>query len=158
GPITLEDLVGLDTSLYAGRVINTAFADRAAPTTVLDELVALKRLGQKTGAGFYAYSKGSKGADDPALAAILQKIGGKGGRADWNGEEITERMFLPMLVEAYRVLAEGIVAEPGDVDMGLILGIGFPPFRGGILRWGDEQGLGSVLAKLKKYEHLGARY
>ena len=49
--------------------------------------------------------------------------------------EITDRLFLPMLLEATRVLEEGIVREPGDVDMGLILGIGFPPFRGGILRW-----------------------
>ena len=65
GPITLNDLVGLDTSLYAGRVINTAFADRAKPTRVLDELVKAGRLGQKTGAGFYSFSKGSRGVDDP---------------------------------------------------------------------------------------------
>ncbi len=48
--------------------------------------------------------------------------------------------------------------EPGDVDMGLILGIGFPPFRGGILRWADSLGIGKVLEKLKAYEHLGARF
>ena len=55
-------------------------------------------------------------------------------------EEITDRLFLPMLTEASRVLMEGIVREPADVDMGLILGIGFPPFRGGILRWADARG------------------
>ena len=55
-------------------------------------------------------------------------------------DEITDRLFLPMLLEATRVLEEGIVREPGDVDMGLILGIGFPPFRGGILRWCDQSG------------------
>ena len=71
-------------------------------------------------------------------------------------EEITDRLFLPMLTEASRVLMEGIVREPGDVDMGLILGIGFPPFRGGILRWADTLGLPEVLEKLKKYEHAGA--
>ena len=49
---------------------------------------------------------------------------------------------------------EGIVREPGDVDMGLILGIGFPPFRGGMLRWADTLGLPKVLEKLKKYESL----
>ena len=52
------------------------------------------------------------------------------------------RLFLPMLTEASRILAEGIVREPGDVDMGLILGIGFPAFRGGLLRWADNLGLG----------------
>src|SRR5205807_2676702 len=73
GPITLQDLVGLDTSLYAGRVVNSAFADRAAPTRILDELVAAGRLGQKSGAGFYSHGKGGKGADDPALEGLLAR-------------------------------------------------------------------------------------
>ncbi len=65
GPITLNDLVGLDTSLYAGRVVNTAFADRAVPSRILDELVAAGRLGQKIGAGFYSYAKGRQGSRRP---------------------------------------------------------------------------------------------
>ena len=56
------------------------------------------------------------------------------------------------------MLEEGIVREPGDVDMGLILGIGFPPFRGGILRWCDSLGAGAVVEKLAKYAHLGKRF
>src|SRR5204863_6364387 len=91
GPITLQDLVGLDTSLYAGRVVNTAFADRAKPTRILDELVAAGRLGQKSGAGFYSYAKGSRGADDPALEAILKKI--RTGQRTIGAEEITDRLF-----------------------------------------------------------------
>src|SRR5207302_8523897 len=71
GPVTLNDLVGLDTSLYAGRVVNTAFADRAVTTRGLDELGAAGRLGQKSGAGFYSYAKGSRGGDGPALLAIV---------------------------------------------------------------------------------------
>ena len=63
-----------------------------------------------------------------------------------------------MLVEASRALEEGIVRDPGDVDMGLILGIGFPPFRGGILRWADTEGLDKVVEKLGKYESLGKRF
>ncbi len=156
GPITLNDVVGLDTSLYAGRVVNTAFADRAAATHVLDDLVAAGRLGQKSGAGFYSYAKPGRGADDPALAGFLEKR--RKATREIGMEEITDRLFLPMLTEASRVLSEGIVREPGDVDMGLILGIGFPPFRGGILRWADTVGMPEVLAKLKKYEHLGPRF
>jgi 3-hydroxyacyl-CoA dehydrogenase/enoyl-CoA hydratase/3-hydroxybutyryl-CoA epimerase/3-hydroxyacyl-CoA dehydrogenase/enoyl-CoA hydratase/3-hydroxybutyryl-CoA epimerase/enoyl-CoA isomerase len=156
GPITLNDLVGLDTSLYAGRVVNTAFADRAKPTRILDELVGAGRLGQKSGAGFYSYARGSKGADDPAFAAILQRC--RTGQRQIGQEEITDRLFLPMLTEASRVLMEGIVREPADVDMGLILGIGFPAFRGGLLRWADSLGLPKVLQMLKKYETLGARF
>ncbi len=156
GPITLNDLVGLDTSLYAGRVVNTAFADRAKTTRILDELVAAKRLGQKSGAGFYNYAKSSRGADDPAFEAILERC--RTGRRDIGQEEITDRLFLPMLVEASRILMEGIVREPGDVDMGLILGIGFPAFRGGLLRWADSLGMRKVLEKLKSYERLGPRF
>ncbi len=156
GPIALNDLVGLDTSLYAGRVINTAFADRAIETRILDELVAAGRLGQKTGAGFYSYAKGGKASDDPALESFLTKT--RKGQRTFTNEEITDRLFLPMLTEASRVLMEGIVRDPADVDMGLILGIGFPPFQGGILRWADAQGLPAVLAKLQKYEHLGPRF
>jgi 3-hydroxyacyl-CoA dehydrogenase/enoyl-CoA hydratase/3-hydroxybutyryl-CoA epimerase/3-hydroxyacyl-CoA dehydrogenase/enoyl-CoA hydratase/3-hydroxybutyryl-CoA epimerase/enoyl-CoA isomerase len=156
GPITLNDLVGLDTSLYAGRVINTAFADRSRPTRILDELVAAGRLGQKSGAGFYGYAKGGRGQDDPAFAAILERC--RTARRDISNEELTDRLFLPMLTEASRVLAEGIVREPADVDMGLILGIGFPTFQGGILRWADNLGLPAVLEKLKRYEHLGPRF
>jgi 3-hydroxyacyl-CoA dehydrogenase/enoyl-CoA hydratase/3-hydroxybutyryl-CoA epimerase/enoyl-CoA isomerase len=156
GPVTLNDLVGLDTSLYAGRVINTAFADRAKTTRILEELVAAGRLGQKSGAGFYSYARGSRGADDPALEALLQRL--RTGRREFTAEEITDRLFLPMLVEASRVLSEGIVREPADVDMGLILGIGFPAWRGGILRWADVVGLTAVLEKLGRYEALGARF
>jgi len=156
GPITLNDVVGLDTSLYAGRVIATAFPDRTKTSRILDELVAAGRLGQKTGAGFYKYSKGPRGEDDPAFTSILEKCRTDQRKID--AEEITDRMFLPMLTEASRVLTEGIVREPADVDMGLILGIGFPAFRGGLLRWADTIGLPEILKKLQKYEKLGKRF
>jgi 3-hydroxyacyl-CoA dehydrogenase/enoyl-CoA hydratase/3-hydroxybutyryl-CoA epimerase/3-hydroxyacyl-CoA dehydrogenase/enoyl-CoA hydratase/3-hydroxybutyryl-CoA epimerase/enoyl-CoA isomerase len=156
GPIHLNDMVGLDTSLYAGRVVNTAFADRARPTRILNELVKAGRLGQKSGSGFYSYARGGKPADDPAFAEFLKKV--RTGEKQFAAEEITDRLFLPMLVEASRTLTEKIVREPGDVDMGLILGIGFPPFRGGILRWADALGLPKVLEMLKKYEGLGPRF
>jgi 3-hydroxyacyl-CoA dehydrogenase/enoyl-CoA hydratase/3-hydroxybutyryl-CoA epimerase/3-hydroxyacyl-CoA dehydrogenase/enoyl-CoA hydratase/3-hydroxybutyryl-CoA epimerase/enoyl-CoA isomerase len=156
GPIVLHDVVGLDTALYAGRVVNTAFKDRAVNTRILDELVGAGRLGQKSGAGFFGYARGSRGVDDPAFAAILEKC--RKDRRAFAQNEITDRLFLPMLTEASRVLAEGIVREPGDVDMGLILGIGFPAFKGGILRWADGLGMGKVLEKLKQYERLGPRF
>ncbi len=156
GPVTLNDLVGLDTSLYAGRVVNTAFSDRAKTTRILDELVAAGRLGKKSGAGFYSYAKGSRGADDPAFAAILERC--RTGQREIRIEEITDRLFLPMLTEASRILMEGIVREPGDVDLGLILGIGFPAFRGGLLRWADSLGADKVLEKLRQSEKLGSRF
>jgi len=156
GPITLHDVVGLDTALYAGRVIAAAYPDRATTPRIVAELVQAGRLGQKSGAGFYSYAKGSRGADDPALAPILNRC--RAGQRAFDSEQISDRLFLPMLTEASRVLMEGIVREPGDVDMGLILGIGFPTFKGGILRWADEVGLANIVEKSKKYESLGPRF
>ncbi len=156
GPITLNDVVGIDTSHYAGQVIAAAFPDRVKHPRILGELVAAGRLGQKTGAGFYSYAKGPRGSDDPALEMILAKV--RTGKRTLSMEEITDRLFLPMLAEASRILMEGIVRDPGDVDMGLILGIGFPPFRGGMLRWADSVGLPAILAKMEKYAPLGPRF
>jgi 3-hydroxyacyl-CoA dehydrogenase/enoyl-CoA hydratase/3-hydroxybutyryl-CoA epimerase/3-hydroxyacyl-CoA dehydrogenase/enoyl-CoA hydratase/3-hydroxybutyryl-CoA epimerase/enoyl-CoA isomerase len=156
GPITLSDLVGLDTALYAGMVVNRAFADRAKDTKILGELVKAGRLGQKSGAGFYSYAKGSRGVDDPAFATILERC--RTGKREIGKEEIRDRLFLPMLVEASLVLSEGIVRSPEDVDMGLILGIGFPAQHGGLLRWADTEGLKNILTRLAKYESLGKRF
>jgi 3-hydroxyacyl-CoA dehydrogenase/enoyl-CoA hydratase/3-hydroxybutyryl-CoA epimerase/3-hydroxyacyl-CoA dehydrogenase/enoyl-CoA hydratase/3-hydroxybutyryl-CoA epimerase/enoyl-CoA isomerase len=157
GPVTLNDVVGLDTSLYAGNVVNTAFADRAVSGTLLADLVKAGRLGQKSGAGFYSYAKDAKkGKDDPALTPFLDRC--RKEQRSFTREELRERLFLPMFLEATRVLADGIVREPADVDMGLILGIGFPAQHGGILRWADSVGLKNVLTLLEKYQSLGARY
>ncbi|HEV3142312.1 MAG TPA: 3-hydroxyacyl-CoA dehydrogenase NAD-binding domain-containing protein [Gemmataceae bacterium] len=153
GPITLYDVVGLDTSVFAGRVMHAAFPERVHESKLLEDLVAAGRLGQKSGAGFYRYAKGLKGEDDPAVAPILAKHRKETRKIA--PEEITERLFLPMLTEATRVLEEGLVRDPTDVDMGLILGIGFPPQRGGILRWGDSVGAANILKTLAKYEKLG---
>src|SRR5581483_8414440 len=73
GPIMLHDVVGLDTALYAGRVVYASFKDRARASRIVGDIAAAGRLGQKSGAGFYSYAKGPRGADDPALAVFLEK-------------------------------------------------------------------------------------
>ena len=128
GPIALADFVGLDTSCYAGHVMRHAYPDRVVETPILDELVKAGRLGQKSGAGFRKYGPKGKAESDPALKEFLGKH--KAGDHVPTGGEITDRLFLPMLLEATRTVEEGIVREPADADMGLILGIGFPPFKG----------------------------
>jgi 3-hydroxyacyl-CoA dehydrogenase / enoyl-CoA hydratase / 3-hydroxybutyryl-CoA epimerase / enoyl-CoA isomerase len=156
GPITLYDVVGLDTSLYAGKVLQAAYPDRAVASKLLEELVQKGRMGQKSGAGFYKYAKGPKGVDDPEMIPILTKYRTK--PRTISEEEMTQRLFLPMLTEAVRTLQEGIVRDPVDLDMALIMGIGFPPWRGGLLRWADATGSAKVVEMLKKYESLGPRY
>lgn len=157
GPIALQDMVGLDTAWYAGQVMLRAYPDRAVAAPIVGDLVKAGRLGKKSGAGFRRFA-GKKGAPeaDPAFAPFLEKY--RTGDHVPDHEEITYRLFLPMLVEATRVLEEGIVREPADVDMGLILGIGFPPFAGGILRWHDWAGNPAILKLLARYEHLGKRF
>jgi 3-hydroxyacyl-CoA dehydrogenase/enoyl-CoA hydratase/3-hydroxybutyryl-CoA epimerase/enoyl-CoA isomerase len=155
GPITLHDLIGIDTAAYAGRVMIEAYPDRTVPTRLLLDMVKSGRLGQKSGAGFRKHS-GKKVEADPAFASILEKH--KTGERSMGQDEITDRLFLPMLLEATRVLEEGIVREPADVDMGLILGIGFPPFKGGILRWADSVGASKIVERLENFQSLGKRY
>ena len=156
GPIALEDMVGLDTAAYAGRVLSKAYPDRAVPTPILLELVKAGRLGKKSGSGFRKYGGKGKAEADPAVAEMIEKY--KTSDRSISDDEITDRLFLPMLLEATRVLEEGIVREPGDVDMGLILGIGFPPFRGGLLRWADSRGLARIVDRIENYRHLGKRF
>lgn len=155
GPIALHDLVGLDTALYAGMVLSHAYPDRSVPVPMLKEMVDAKMFGKKSGSGFRNYS-GKRPAPNPAFAQILEKYRAERTAPDAQG--LIDRLFLPMLLEATRVVEEGIVREPADADMGLILGIGFPPFRGGILRWCDTEGADKILERLKRFESLGKRF
>jgi 3-hydroxyacyl-CoA dehydrogenase / enoyl-CoA hydratase / 3-hydroxybutyryl-CoA epimerase / enoyl-CoA isomerase len=157
GPIALQDMVGLDTSCFAGKVLAAAYSDRALKLTLLDDLIAAGRLGKKTGAGFRKFV-GTKGkpSDDPAFQPLLEKS--RTAKRDVSDQEIEDRLFLSMLLEAVRTLEEGIVREPAHVDMGLILGVGFPPFRGGILRWCDATGAAKLVDRAAKYASLGKRF
>jgi len=157
GPIALHDMVGLDTAYYAGQVMLAGFSDRAVMTPLLGELVEAGRLGKKSGAGFRKFTgRKSRPADDPDLLPYLEAH--RTDQRELTSEEIIDRLMLPMLLEATRVLEDNIVREPAHVDMGLILGIGFPAFRGGLLRWCDNLGPANVLKKVEQYQHLGRRF
>jgi 3-hydroxyacyl-CoA dehydrogenase/enoyl-CoA hydratase/3-hydroxybutyryl-CoA epimerase/3-hydroxyacyl-CoA dehydrogenase/enoyl-CoA hydratase/3-hydroxybutyryl-CoA epimerase/enoyl-CoA isomerase len=138
-------------------VLKSAFPDRTVFSPVLPELATQGRLGQKTGAGFFKYKdRTAKGEPDPKLEAILRPL--MRGGPKLSRQQIIERLFLPMLLEATRVVEERIVRDPRDVDLGLIYGIGFPPFRGGLLFWADTVGAAKVLEMLKPWESLGPRF
>ena len=156
GPITLYDVVGLDTACYAGTTMYQAFPDRIIASPVLPALVKAGRLGQKSGAGFFVYPNGkSRGHEDPDLQRFLEPY--LRGTRSFSQEELQQRLFLPMVLEATRILDEKIVRDARDIDLGLIYGLGFPPFRGGLLFWADCVGTSALLEQLKPLEALGAR-
>ncbi|HCK52793.1 MAG TPA: 3-hydroxyacyl-CoA dehydrogenase [Planctomycetaceae bacterium] len=157
GPIALHDLVGLDTALFAGRVVSAAFADRAIEMPILEDLVAAGRLGKKSGSGIRQFvGRRGKPAQDPEFEHFLEPH--RLESRDFSTQDLQDRLFLPMLLEATRVMEEEIVREPAHADMGLILGIGFPPFRGGLLRWCDSLGAGEILKRLEPMIDLGPRF
>jgi 3-hydroxyacyl-CoA dehydrogenase/enoyl-CoA hydratase/carnithine racemase len=158
GPITLYDTVGLDVALHAGGVLQAAFPDRVAPSAILPAIVAAGRIGKKVGRGFFDYGgkKKDRGEESPEAAKIIAAA--RRGERKFTADEITDRLFLPMLLEATRVLEDGVAASARDVDLAMIFGTGFPPFRGGLLFWADATGAAAIVDKLKQYESLGPRY
>lgn len=156
GPIELFDMIGVDTAMWAGRTMWEAFPDRIALTPVLPALVKRNRLGRKTGVGFYRYDdSASRGRPDPELAPILQPYIRRS--RSFAHQEITWRLFLPMLVEATRVIEERVVRSVHDVDVGLLYGLAFPESRGGLLYWADSLGAATIIALLEPFQSLGKR-
>ena len=156
GPAFLLDVIGLDTIAHIVDVICDGFPDRLRLDCVnaAAVMVANGRLGQKNGLGFYRYEADPKGrphkrkADDiGAIMAELQPSGTK----PFADAEIVERMMLAMIVEAAHCLEDGIVDTAIDVDMALVLGLGFPRHAGGALKYADWLGLDKVVAACDRY-------
>jgi len=156
GPLALLDDVGLDVAVKAGEVLHAAFPQRIKPGG--DEaLVAAGRLGRKSGAGFYEYSGGKRGAASPAAYEALRAKPAP--TAPYSRDLIESRLVLPMVNEAAFCLEDGVVASPAKLDLAMILGTGFPPFRGGLLRWADSLGLPRVRSLLEELtEKFGPRF
>ncbi|NDG85801.1 MAG: fatty oxidation complex subunit alpha, partial [Proteobacteria bacterium] len=154
GPIELIDEVGLDVAEKVGHILHDGFGERMNPPKTFEKLLEQKRLGKKSGSGFYVYSGPDKKDKnlEPSIYALLgiTPIPGK-----VSVEERVDRCVLSMVNEAARCLEEKIVAAPEDVDLGMIMGTGFPPFRGGLLRHADSVGLSSIVGRL---ENLASKY
>lgn len=161
GPAYLLDVVGLDTAHHAAAVMADGFPDRMKATekTALDALFEAGRRGQKSGSGFYAYT-GDTGKpqkqDDAGVDALLAPV--IQGQLSLTDEAIVERMMLPLCLEAVRCLEEGIIETAGDGDLGLIMGLGFPVFRGGVFRYLDQQGLAQICERADALAGLGPLY
>jgi len=162
GPAYLLDVVGIDTSHHAGRVLAESYPQRMGNTcrSAIDVLFDAGRYGQKNGCGFYHYSQDRKGKPkketDGSTYALLGRQGGPA--TQLAPDEIIARMMIPMLNEVVRCYEEGIVATPAEADMALILGLGFPPFHGGVFRYLDTLGLDNYVALADRHAGLGPLY
>jgi len=163
GPACLLDVVGIDTACHADAVMAAAYPERmaAAGRTAIQAMFEAQRFGQKNGCGFYRYVPDKKGVPrkepDPAAAAILQPLV-QGGQAEVSDQDIIDRMMLPMLIECVRCLEEGIAGSPVEVDIALVYGLGFPPFRGGPFRYADAVGLKALCEAAGRFQSLGPLY
>jgi 3-hydroxyacyl-CoA dehydrogenase/enoyl-CoA hydratase/3-hydroxybutyryl-CoA epimerase len=139
GPLELTDVVGLDVSANVGRVLGEAF-HRQVPALLLN-LVEQKKLGRKSGEGFYRWQDGK---------AQKEPVGDFQVPAD-----LEDRLILPMLNEAVACLREGTIADADLLDAGAVFATGFAPFRGGPLQYAKDRGIANVTARL---EELAQRY
>jgi 3-hydroxyacyl-CoA dehydrogenase/enoyl-CoA hydratase/3-hydroxybutyryl-CoA epimerase/enoyl-CoA isomerase len=162
GPAYLLDVVGIDTGHHADAVMAEGFPDRMGHDgeNAIDRMYKLERYGQKNDKGFYRYELDRRGKQvkliDESVPVLLEGIVGTA--RDFSDEEIIARMMIPLCIETVRCLEDGIVATPAEADMGLIYGIGFPPFRGGALHYLDQMGLQAFLEMAAPYADLGPLY
>lgn len=153
GPMRLTDEVGIDVAAKVAKILHSAFGARAQASSVSDAIVKSGRLGKKNSKGFYHYENGKPlGVDDSVPALVSNRTTKSVALSDG---ELVQRMLYPMINEAALALAEGVVKTPGEVDLGMIMGTGFPPFRGGLLRYADAEGPKKVVDALSKFSANG---
>src|SRR4051812_32876252 len=156
GPLTLLDEVGIDVAAKVSQILGGAFASRMGETSkVVDALYADGRYGKKNGKGVYKYENGKRTSPDPAV----YKLVGVGRPHPVDPRNTVERMIFAMVNEAAMILDERIVGSAGELDLAMIRGPGFPPFRGGLLRYADSLGVPYIQARLDELSTtVGARF
>ncbi len=145
GPFEVVDEVGLDVAQKVAGVLSAAFPDRMQPSPALEKMLASGRLGRKNGTGFYRHQGRTRKAD----RGVRGLLGLHHARQPQSVDALAERMVLAMINEAARCVEEGIVAGPEQVDLAMVFGAGFPPYRGGVLRHADTIGLQAVVDRLR---------
>ena len=147
GPCRLLDEIGFDVADKVSAVMHAAFPQRMVPCELFAAMTASKALGQKSGGGLYGKDGTGDGPGRAVLAALRERRGQPLREA--SRTELLQRLVYPLVDEAYRCLDEGIVADERDLDLGLVMGIGFPPFTGGITRFARAEGLPTIVQALE---------
>ncbi len=159
GPAYLLDVIGIDTVIHAEGIMARGYPERMKRDckTALDVLYEHQRFGQKNGLGFYQYQQDKKGKPKKVVdGTVYDLLGGE--RKPLPDEEIIARMMVPLCLETVRTLEDGIIASVAEADMALIMGIGFPLFRGGALKYIDSLGVAEFVALADRYAAISPLY
>jgi 3-hydroxyacyl-CoA dehydrogenase/enoyl-CoA hydratase/3-hydroxybutyryl-CoA epimerase len=147
GPCRLMDEIGLDVCIKVGGVMEAGIGERMKACDLSSRISDAGFLGKKSSAGFYLYDENGKSKGiNPEVISQLPKEGIK-----MDETTIQMRLFLPMINEASYILDEKIVTDPDTVDLGLIFGLGFPPFKGGLLKYADSEGLDRIVSAIERF-------
>ncbi|KAJ4841285.1 hypothetical protein Tsubulata_009570 [Turnera subulata] len=157
GPFRLADLAGLGVSIATALQFVEKFPERAYNSRLIHLLHEDKRAGESTRKGFYLYDDRGKARPDPELRNYIEKSRSSSGVAvdpkleKLSEKEIVEMILFPVVNEACRVFAEGIVVKAADLDIASVMGMGFPPYRGGIMFWADSVGSKYIYSRLEEW-------
>lgn len=144
GPFVLADEVGIDVCYKVAKILHDAYGDRTKLSELLRSVYQDKKLlGKKAGKGFYLHDKNRNVNPELEPQTDNTKISDK---------EITDRCILLMVNEAAMILQENMIEKPEFLDMAMIMGTGFPPFRGGLCKYADSIGISNVVERLKELE------
>ena len=154
GPFAMSDLSGIDVAWHISKSRGDEGKGR---TSIIDRLVELKRLGQKTMAGYFKYDKavgkGREPIPDPEVEALFAEEAKKVGIAqrEVSDEEIRDRLIYALVNRGAYLLEEGVALRPGDIDIVYVFGYGFPPHKGGPMWYADQVGIEKVYARILEF-------
>lgn len=145
GAFILLDEIGLDVAYKVGKILENAFGARMKAAELSHRLADAKLLGKKSGKGFYVHA-GKERALNPELSKFITAAKTPSEQA------VIERCLYVMVNEAAFCLEEGVCREPQDVDVAMLYGTGFPPFKSGLLRWADSVGTANIVQSLERLQ------
>jgi 3-hydroxyacyl-CoA dehydrogenase/enoyl-CoA hydratase/3-hydroxybutyryl-CoA epimerase len=147
GPFALLDRIGLDDAARVAAVLREAYGERVGgDSALLETMVESERLGIKNGRGFYRYRDGRRTIPAEGINRLVSRPSPR----ELPPETLQERMLLAMINEAALCLQEKVVRGPRDLDAAMVMGAGFPAYRGGLLRYADSVGLQLVVDRLAR--------
>lgn len=160
GPFRLCDLVGFGVAIATGMQFVENFPERTYKSMLIPMMQEDKRAGETTRKGFYVYNDKRRANPDPEVKKYIEKSRNISGvtvdpkLTKLADKDIVEMIFFPVVNEACRVFAEGIAVKAADLDIAAVMGMGFPPYRGGIMFWADVLGSKYICSRLLEWTNM----